>query len=124
MHVHLQEKTPFPLFIANGVLGVRHMGGNLKQVYEWREAVRQGTLLAPRIFSSGAVADNRDEDDWSVETMSAEQGRKIVTINKNQAADFIKIYDPSRDAYFALARRSETTAHSVCRSHSDDRHFV
>ncbi|MEJ7701097.1 MAG: hypothetical protein WKF71_15840 [Pyrinomonadaceae bacterium] len=37
MHVHLQEKTPFPLFIANGVLGVRHMGGNLKQVYEWRE---------------------------------------------------------------------------------------
>ncbi len=107
MHVHLQEKTPFPLFIANGVLGVRHMGGNLKQVFEWREAVRQGTLLAPRIVTAGMVADDRDEGDWSIETLTAEQGRKTVTINKNQGADFIKVYDVSREAYFALVEEAK-----------------
>jgi len=107
MHVHLQEKTPFPLFIANGVLGVRHMGGNLKQVFEWREAVREGKLLAPRIITTGTVADNRDEDGWSVETLTAEQGRKVVSINKNQGADFIKVYDPSREAYFALVEEAK-----------------
>jgi hypothetical protein len=109
MHVHLSEtKTPFPLFIANGVLGVRHMGGNLKQVFEWREAVRQGKLLAPRIVSGGAVADGANEGDWSVETLTVKQGRQVVSINKNQGADFIKVYDgTSRAAYFALAREAK-----------------
>ncbi|CAN5874208.1 amidohydrolase family protein [soil metagenome] len=109
MHVHLSEtKTPFPLFIANGVLGVRHMGGNLKQVFQWREDVRLGKLLAPRIVTSGTVADGADEGDWSVETLTAEQGRKAVSINKNQGADFIKVYDGvSRDAYFALVEEAK-----------------
>ncbi|MDQ3062953.1 MAG: amidohydrolase family protein [Acidobacteriota bacterium] len=108
MHVHLQETTPFPLFIANGVLGVRHMGGNLKQVYEWRKQIRQGKLLAPRIASCGVVADGADDGDWSVETLTAEQGRKTVTINKNQGADFIKVYDGvSREAYFALVAEAK-----------------
>ncbi len=108
MHVHLQEKTPFPLFIANGVLGVRHMGGNLKQVYEWREQVRQGKLLAPRIVSCGVVADGADDGDWSIETLTAEQGRKTVSINKKQGADFIKVYDGvSREAYFALVEEAK-----------------
>ncbi len=107
MHVHLQKTTPFPLFIANGVLGVRHMGGNLKQVYEWRESVRQGKLLAPRIISCGAVADGADDGDWSVETLTAEQGRRAVTINKKQGADFIKVYNPSREAYFALVAEAK-----------------
>ncbi len=108
MHVHLSAtKTPFPLFIANGVLGVRHMGGNLKQVYEWREQVRQGKLLAPRIVSCGVVADGADDGDWSIETLTAEQGRKTVTINKNQGADFIKVYDGSRNAYFALVEEAK-----------------
>lgn len=108
MHVHLQEKTPFPLFIANGVLGVRHMGGNLKQVYEWREAVRQGKLLAPRIIACGSVVDDKDEPEDVIRALTAEEGRKAVTINKNQGADFIKVYDGvSREAYFALVEEAK-----------------
>ncbi len=103
MHVHLQKTTPFPLFIANGVLGVRHMGGNLKQVYEWREQVNQGKLLAPRIISSGSVVDNFDEADEVTKATNAAEGRGAVLINKKQGADFIKVYEGvSREAYFAL----------------------
>jgi hypothetical protein len=108
MHVHLQATTPFPLYIANGVLGVRHMGGNLKQVYEWREAVRQGKLLAPRIIACGSVVDDKDEPEDVIRALTAEEGRKAVTINKNQGADFIKVYDGvSREAYFALVEEAK-----------------
>lgn len=103
-----KQGRPFALFITNGVLGVRHMGGNLKQVYECREAVRHGKLLGPRIVSSGTVADGRNEEDWSVETLTAEQGRQVVSINKKQGADFVKIYEGvSREAYFALVKESK-----------------
>ena len=53
MHVHLQAKTPFALLIANGVLGVRHMGGNLKQVYEWRERSGRENCLRRASFPAG-----------------------------------------------------------------------
>ncbi|MDQ3749164.1 MAG: amidohydrolase family protein [Acidobacteriota bacterium] len=109
MHVHLSEtKTPFPLFIANGVLGVRHMGGNLKQVFEWREAVRQGKLLAPRIVTCGSVVDDKNEPEDVISALTANEGRKAVSINENQGADFIKVYDGiSRDAYFALIEETK-----------------
>ncbi len=108
MHVHLQATTPFPLFIANGVLGVRHMGGNLKQVYQWREQVRQGKLLAPRIVACGSVVDNKDEPEDVISVLTAAEGREAVSINKKQGADFIKIYDGvSREAYFALVEEAK-----------------
>ncbi|MEJ7701096.1 MAG: hypothetical protein WKF71_15835 [Pyrinomonadaceae bacterium] len=53
------------------------------------------------------VADGADDGDWSIETLTAEQGRKTVTINKNQGADFIKVYDVSREAYFALVEEAK-----------------
>jgi len=106
MHVHLQETTPFPLFIANGVLGVRHMGGNLKQVYEWREQVRQGKLLAPRIVACGSVVESFNEPDI-VKATTAAEGREAVLINVKQGADFIKVYNPSREAYFALVAEAK-----------------
>ena len=107
MHVHLSEtKTPFPLFIANGVLGVRHMGGNLKQVYEWREAVGRGKLLAPRIIACGLVVDGKTEED-TIGAVTAAEGRQAVLLNKRQGADFIKVYDGvSRAAYFALVEEA------------------
>lgn len=108
MHVHLSEtKTPFPLFIANGVLGVRHMGGNLKRVYEYRESARRGELLAPRIVACGPVVSGEDGEDVVGATTAAE-GRRAVSLNEGRGADFIKVYDGvSRDAYLALAAEAK-----------------
>src|SRR5207302_5817942 len=57
MHVHLifgdwfpgGREISLPLFIANGVTGVRDMGSDLQPVLAWRAAIDAGTLLGPRI---------------------------------------------------------------------------
>ncbi len=45
MHVHIREtERTLPLFIANGVTGVRNIGGKLDDLLRWREKVASGTL--------------------------------------------------------------------------------
>lgn len=43
MHVHTANpKREFPMFLANGVLGVRNMHGRRENVFEWRKRVLMG----------------------------------------------------------------------------------
>ena len=58
MHVHLSAAGPdaLPLFVANGVLGVRDMGTDLSVVREW---TAQPGQVAPRILGSGALLESR-----------------------------------------------------------------
>ena len=45
MHVHvLTPERDFPMFIANGVLGVRNMGGVPKDVFQWNIALNHPDL--------------------------------------------------------------------------------
>ena len=61
MHVHFTEvERTFPLFIANGVTGVRNMGGDLDQLLRWRADVASGKLLGPRIVMCGPIVDGPD----------------------------------------------------------------
>lgn len=66
MHVHLfnnaTHRAPnewaFPLFVANGVTGVREMAAqttDLATVASWRAAVSAGRLVAPRVLAAGVV---------------------------------------------------------------------
>lgn len=59
MHVHLNgyQEHSFPLFVANGVTGVRDMGGNLAASLKLREAARSGTLPAPEVLIAGPILD-------------------------------------------------------------------
>ena len=67
-HVHLfnnASKRPpntwsFPLYIANGVTGVREMAAwpdDIAVVNAWRVSIADGTLVAPRILAAGVVVD-------------------------------------------------------------------
>ena len=47
MHVHWYLREYLPLFIANGVTGVRQMWGQTPH-YAWRDELRKGTLSGPR----------------------------------------------------------------------------
>src|SRR5262245_52185851 len=57
MHVHTASGAWFPgardialpLFVANGVTGVRDMGGDLDVLLKWRRAIAQGSLVGPRM---------------------------------------------------------------------------
>jgi len=106
MHVHFTEvERTFPMFVANGVTGVRNMGGDLEQLKRWRLAVNSGTLLGPQIITCGPIVDGPDPAAHGpvVTAANAEEGRAVVDKLKQNGADCIKVYDRlPRDAYFAI----------------------
>jgi imidazolonepropionase-like amidohydrolase len=111
MHVHtLIGDRPsyfFSLFLANGVTGVRDMGGSLtfEQIDQIRRDIAAGRNLGPRIFTPGRILDatGGQHPDISVAADTPEQGREFVRSFKQQGADFLKVYDLlSRDVYLSI----------------------
>jgi imidazolonepropionase-like amidohydrolase len=113
MHVHTifgdwlpqDEKVTLPLFVANGVTGVRDMGSDLEPVKKWRAEIAAGTLLGPRMIIAGPMLDGpTPRFPSSAPVSDAASGRKIVDDLKNAGVDFIKIQSlVPRDGYFAAA---------------------
>lgn len=111
MHVHtLVEGRPeyfFPLFIANGVTGLRDMGGSLpwERIQQIRREIADGKLLGPRFGAvAGRILDGPGGRlDVSVTAATAGEGRQLVQSFKQQGADFIKVYNLlPRDVYLAI----------------------
>jgi imidazolonepropionase-like amidohydrolase len=113
MHVHMvfggwfpqSREITLPLFVANGVTGVRDMGGELDVLQRWRREISQGTLLGPRIVTSGPMLDGpKPRFPSSVAIASPEDGRRAADDLKRRGADFIKLQSlMSRASYFAIA---------------------
>jgi hypothetical protein len=65
MHVHSAFGDWFPggrdiilpLFVANGVTGVRDMGGDVPVLLEWRKEIKDGAIIGPRMVISGPMLD-------------------------------------------------------------------
>jgi len=111
MHVHTaslapsarNEKIFFPMLLANGVTGVRDMGGDLEVLLAWRRRIEAGELLGPRIVASGAMLDGYV---WpsSLAVANEAEGRRAVESLKRRGADFIKVQSLlARETYFAIA---------------------
>jgi imidazolonepropionase-like amidohydrolase len=113
MHVHMvfgdwfpqSREIALPLFVANGVTGVRDVGGELDVLQRWRREITQGKLLGPRIVTSGPMLDGpKPRFPSSVAVVSPEDGRRAVDDLKRRGADFIKVQSlMSRESYFAIA---------------------
>jgi imidazolonepropionase-like amidohydrolase len=60
-HVHLTKAgiLSLPLFVANGVTGVRDMGSDLSEISAWRSDIAAGRLIGPRIKTSGQILESR-----------------------------------------------------------------
>ncbi|HEX6188182.1 MAG TPA: amidohydrolase family protein [Pyrinomonadaceae bacterium] len=109
MHVHTAwEGRPerfFPMFIANGVTGVRDMASDLGFLKQLRKDISEGRLLGPRVIG-GPMVDG-PLPIWPVPSLSISDeasARHTVASVKDKGADFIKVYSLiPRDAYFALA---------------------
>ena len=113
MHVHMvfgdwfpqgQEIIP-PLLVANGITGVRDMGGELEVLQQWRKEISGGTLIGPRIVMSGPMLDGpQPRFPSSVAIKTPEDGRRAVDDLKRRGADFIKLQSLiPRPAVFAIA---------------------
>jgi imidazolonepropionase-like amidohydrolase len=104
MHVHWLHKDYLPLFIANGVTGIRIMWGDPMH-HQWRQEIAQGTLVGPRMAIASPIVDG-PKPIWPGSTAvgTADEGRQAVIQSKKDGADFIKVYSRlPRDAYFAIA---------------------
>jgi len=102
MHVHLRggpdliadNESSLTMFVANGIVGVRDMGGDLAPtVFKWRAEIANGTRLGPRIVSAGRKIEDRVPS-WqgSYAVGDPDSARRAVRELKSMGADFVKIY--------------------------------
>jgi imidazolonepropionase-like amidohydrolase len=117
MHVHEifgawlpeDEKIIPLLFVANGVTGVRDMGGDLEPLKKWRARIADGKMVGPRMIIAGPMLDGpTPQFPSSAPVKDAADGRRIVDELQKNGADFIKIQSLiPRDGYFAAAEEAK-----------------
>src|SRR5258708_3397851 len=117
MHVHSAFGDWFPggrdiilpLFIANGVTGVRDLGGDIPVLFAWRKQIAAGEIIGPRMIISGPMLDALLPDGKlrfpsSIAVTTPESAVAAVDSLKAQGVDFIKVQSViSHDAYLAAA---------------------
>jgi imidazolonepropionase-like amidohydrolase len=117
MHVHSAFGDWFPggrdvilpLFVANGVTGVRDMGGDIPVLLRWRKEIADGQIIGPRMIISGPMLDaylpnGKLRFPSSMAVTSPASAIAAVEILKKQGVDFIKVQSViSHDAYLAAA---------------------
>ena len=117
MHTHVYfDRTAadgtdliLPLFLVNGVTGVRDMGSQLDAVLLAREEIAAHRLLGPRMVVAGPMLDGpKTTYKAAIAITTPEDGRGAVDMLKRRGVDFIKVQSGvPREAYFAIADESK-----------------
>ena len=114
MHVHSLSKNCsdhfLPLFIANGITGIRDMGGDipLSQVAQIKNEIVKGSRVGPEIFAAGPILEG-EHPFWpfSIAVKNETDADRVVSSLVADKADFLKVYDTlSREAYLGIANRA------------------
>lgn len=116
MHVHAyftndtarfrsSNEVMFPLFIVNGVTGVRDLGSNLEATLAARDSIAAHELIGPRMMVSGPMIDGpTSRYAAAIKVTTGDEARAAVRLLKARGVDLIKTQTLiPRDAYFALA---------------------
>ena len=117
MHVHTffgddlgdsAKDVILPLFIANGVTGVRDMGSDLAHIVSANREIAARRLLGPRVVFAGPMLDGpKTTYPASIAIKSEADGRRAVDELAAAGVGFIKIQsNVPREAYFAIAEQS------------------
>jgi imidazolonepropionase-like amidohydrolase len=114
MHVHSafvspawDEKVIYPLYIANGVTGVRDMGGDPDVLERRLKRIESGELLGPRMVFGGPFLAGGKSDQQTIAVNTPEEARHAVDTVKSRGLDFVKILSNiPRDSYFVIADES------------------
>jgi imidazolonepropionase-like amidohydrolase len=102
-------KTALPLFIANGITGVRDMGSkSFDSIREWRGEISAGKIIGPRIIAPGPILNGGDNlPDFQIPVKTQEKAIHLVDSLADLGVDFIKVHGGlSRDNYYAIAREA------------------
>jgi hypothetical protein len=124
MHVHTVMpggREVLPLYVANGVTGVRDMAGDWEQVTAWRRAITAGELAGPRILAAGPYIEGGDVPIPHVLARTPEEAAVAVDSLVRLGVDFVKLHSQlTREVYFAALHagraRGLTVAGHVPRS--------
>ena len=104
MHVHTWDyESTYPLYIANGVTGVRDMFGP-PDANKFRAELEKRKLIAPHFYLASPIVDGHPKV-WrtSVEVNTPAEARQFVDEQKHNGADFIKVYSRlKREEFLAI----------------------
>ncbi len=116
MHVHFgggpelieENKALLPLYIAHGITTIRDASGDLPaQVLQWRGQIRDGSLMGPQLFTSGAKIEGV-KPVWkgTIEVGNQADLDAAFVRLKEDKVDFVKITDStlSPDLFLAAVR--------------------
>jgi cytosine/adenosine deaminase-related metal-dependent hydrolase len=113
MHVHSamppvwDENIIYPLYVANGVTGVRDMGGDPDLLAQRRRRMNRGELLGPHMLMAGPFLAGGKSTKETIAISTPEEARAAVDTLKQRGVDFIKILSNiSREVYYAVAEES------------------
>jgi imidazolonepropionase-like amidohydrolase len=98
------REVSLPLLVANGVTGIRDMGGDLELIKTLKKEIAAGTA-GPRIIAAGPqLAGTSKDSAQGLASNNADAARHSVIYLKQSGAEFIKVQSMvPRDAYFAIA---------------------
>jgi imidazolonepropionase-like amidohydrolase len=134
MHIHIHRHDENVLLLANGVTGVRLMGG-VPEYHKMQKEIESGDLFGPRYTIASRLIDGIDATgrkllppapgdtagelaEWqamengglprSYQVETEAQAREAVAKSKTDGAEFIKIHDDlTRDGFFNLVNASK-----------------
>jgi hypothetical protein len=108
MHVHLGDDDFYknaylPLFVANGITGIRIMEGS-PAFHAWRNEIEAGHSMGPRLVIASSILDGGASFlPDAVKVNGETDARAAVDRAKQENADFIKVYDNlSAESYYAI----------------------
>ena len=115
MHVHsLSQGQPdrfFPLFVANGVTGIRDLGGDisLEHIARLKKETSEGSRLGPEIYAAGPILEGEHRFwPFSLSVKDPAEAHRAVSELTNGGADFLKVYNTlSRETYLAIASEAK-----------------
>ena len=113
MHVHtdvpgIDGRGFLGLYVANGVTGVRDMGGDWAHIRAWRSEIVAGTLAGPRIVASGPYLNGVPVSIPHFEVHTPAEGVRAVDSLAAMGVDFVKMHSRvPRAAVFAALREAK-----------------
>ena len=108
MHVHTVVPAGdqvLPLYVANGVTGIRDMAGEMDQLVKWRQEIGSGMRVGPRMVISGPYLEGGDVPIPHLLVRTPADAQPAVDSLIRLGVDFVKVHSQlTRETYFAIAR--------------------
>jgi len=101
------EKIIYPLYVANGVTGVRDMGGDPYLLERRQQRIEDGTLLGPHILFANQFLSGGEITSRTVTLNNPADAPEAVAKLKKRGVNLVMVRaDISRDSYLAFAKEA------------------